>query len=192
MALMSTSRKIKLVQLKLTDLKPAPYNPRDITDAAFEGLKESIRKFGFVDPLVMNTRTGLLVGGHQRLKAAQALEMETVPVVQVDLSEVEEKALNITLNNHKISGHYTDVLQDLLSEIADDLGEELMAGLKLDDLVLEDGWETDIDRAEKTEESDERAPAVIKIKCPQDLKDEVLVIIKRALLETSLEGVHVE
>lgn len=78
--------------LKISEIKPAKYNPREITDVAFLGLRESIKKFGFVDPLVVNKKTGTLVGGHQRLKVAESLGFESVPCVLVDLSVAEEKA----------------------------------------------------------------------------------------------------
>jgi len=125
---------MKIEMVDVTKIKPAKYNPRAISDNAFEGLKESLKKFGFVDPLVVNTRTGNLIGGHQRLKAAESLGIKKVPVVNVDLSLTEEKALNITLNNTAISGHYTDALQELLSEIKLDLPE--FGELRLDALEI--------------------------------------------------------
>lgn len=126
---------MQIKKVSISDVKPAKYNPRDISDSAFEGLKESIKKFGLVDPLIVNTRTNVLVGGHQRLKACEALGMTHVPVVEVDLSLAEEKALNVTLNNQKISGFYTDALQDLLDEIKIDVPE--FEELKLDALFPE-------------------------------------------------------
>ena len=137
----SFATELKIKYLKTSEINPAKYNPREISDAAFEGLKESLKKFGFVDPLVINVRdkANVLVGGHQRLKAAQALEIKTVPVVEVDLSPAEEKALNITLNNHHISGNYTqETLQELLKEINTDLGDDFMTELKLDELLAPD------------------------------------------------------
>lgn len=68
--------------LPIQKINPAAYNPRRISDEALSGLKESIKKFGFVEPLVINTKTGNLVGGHQRLKAAENLGMKTVPIVE--------------------------------------------------------------------------------------------------------------
>jgi hypothetical protein len=183
--------KLTIIHRKITDLKPASYNPRAISDAAFEGLKESIKKFGLVDPLIVNTRTGLLVGGHQRLKAAEALGIEEVPTVEVDLTPAQEKALNVSLNNQKISGHYTDVLNDLLDEIAVDFSEEEMAALKLDELRIPDSWDTGTEAADDAEENLDGIKALIKVKCPQDIKDEVLIILKRAFIETSLEGVEI-
>jgi len=55
---------LEIVYLDINEVNPSAYNPREISDNAFEGLKESIKKFGFVDPLVINKRTGVLCGGH--------------------------------------------------------------------------------------------------------------------------------
>nr|WP_281242048.1 ParB N-terminal domain-containing protein [Marininema mesophilum] len=52
-------------------INPASYNPRKNLkpgDDEYEKLKRSINHFGYIEPLVWNSRTGNLVGGHQRLK----------------------------------------------------------------------------------------------------------------------------
>jgi hypothetical protein len=59
-----------------------------------------------------------LVGGHQRVKAAKLAGITTVPVAFVDLSEAEEKALNVALNSHTIQGKYdTEILSTLVDDI---------------------------------------------------------------------------
>ena len=97
-------------------LIPADYNPRTISSHQAEALKRSIDRWGFVEPIVANKRTGRIVGGHQRLDAALAVALPKVPVHWVDLDETSEKALNIALN--KISGEWDDEkLTSLLSEL---------------------------------------------------------------------------
>ncbi len=54
--------------MKASDLTPAPYNPRKITDKKLAMLQKSMAEFGDLSGIVMNTRTGHLIGGHQRLK----------------------------------------------------------------------------------------------------------------------------
>ena len=54
-----------------------------------------------VEPIIVNKnaeRQNIVVGGHQRLRVAESLEMEKVPVVYVDLTLDKEKELNIRLN----------------------------------------------------------------------------------------------
>ena len=100
-------------------LKPADYNPRkDLKpgDAEYEKLKRSIETYGYVEPIIWNKRTGVVVGGHQRLKVMKDLGYTEVDCVIVDLDEQKEKALNIALN--KISGAWDDtLLANLLKDL---------------------------------------------------------------------------
>lgn len=108
-------------------LNPAPYNPRidlEPGDPDYEKLKQSIDKFGHVQPIVWNERSGNVVGGHQSLKVLTDLGYTEVDCVVVDLDDSEEKALNIALN--KISGRW-DI--DKLSDLMDELAEAGMAEL---------------------------------------------------------------
>lgn len=114
---------MNIKKMKLSDLKPADYNPRVKLEPGmpeFEKLKQSINEFGFVDPPIFNKQTGNLVGGHQRVAVAQYLgAYEEIEVSIVDLPLEKEKALNIALN--KISGHWDDEkLTDLLSSLDKD------------------------------------------------------------------------
>ena len=106
---------------KVGDINPAPYNPRVTLhpgDTEYESLRRSIERFNLVQPLVVNERTGNLIGGHQRLQVLKATGTAEVQVSIVDLEPAEEKALNIALN--KISGRWdNDKLADLLSELGD-------------------------------------------------------------------------
>lgn len=94
----------------------APYNPRRIEPDQLLALRHSLRQFGAVEPVVANRRTGRIVGGHQRVKAAEAEGIETLPVVWVDLDETAERQLNLALN--KISGEWDEpALAALLEEL---------------------------------------------------------------------------
>jgi len=120
-------------RMKISDLVEAPYNPRVISDRAMVGLKASVDRFGYVVPLVWNERSGFLVSGHQRLKVLKAKKVEEVDVVVVDLDEVEEKALNLTMNNPSVRGEFTNQAVDILSGMEGEVGA-LFEELRLDDL----------------------------------------------------------
>ncbi|RME52989.1 ParB/RepB/Spo0J family partition protein [Candidatus Woesearchaeota archaeon] len=100
-------------------LKENPDNPRKITRKELAKLVKSIEEFGFVQPLIVNEhpdRHNIVIGGHQRLKAAKKLGLTEVPVVYVNLPKDKEQMLNIALN--KISGEWDDLkLQNLIQEI---------------------------------------------------------------------------
>ena len=90
-------------EVDINSISEADYNPRKITASQKKQIKESLLKFGFVNPLVINTnadRNGVLVGGHQRLQIAKEIGMKTVPIYEVDLTLEEEKELNIRLNKN--------------------------------------------------------------------------------------------
>lgn len=80
------------------ELKVAPYNPRkDLRpeDVEYQSIKRSLDKFGCVEPIIWNERTGNVVGGHQRLKILMDNGAEAVDVSVVNLDPIEEKALNV-------------------------------------------------------------------------------------------------
>jgi DNA modification methylase len=94
----------------------APYNPRKISAHDLSALRRSMRTFGVVEPVVVNRRTNRIVGGHQRVRAAQAEKMPSLPVAYVDLDETAERQLNLALN--RIHGEWDDEkLQALLEEL---------------------------------------------------------------------------
>ena len=95
---------LKVSYLPVTSLKPATYNPRRWNESQAAALKESIIRFGLVDPLIANSapnRENVLIGGHFRLKVAKDLGIEKVPVVFVCINDLEkEKELNVRLNKN--------------------------------------------------------------------------------------------
>ena len=136
---------MKVQQVDPAKLVPAEYNPRKISDHQAEALKRSLDRWGFVEPIVANKRTGKIVGGHQRVDAALALAVAKVPVHWVDIDEGSEKALNIALN--KISGEWEDNrLAELLTELE-------QGGQDLEDLGFDpDELQAIIDAAAPTPE----------------------------------------
>lgn len=101
-----------------------------------ESLRRSVSHWGMVEPLVVRRSNQLVIGGNQRLETAKALGMAAVPVVYVELSDAEAKALNLALN--RIRGEWDlpklgELLEDLqrLPEIDESLtgfsGDEIDA-----------------------------------------------------------------
>lgn len=178
-------------EVPIESLNPAAYNPRDISDVAFEGLKESLKKFDCVEPLVFNKRTQTLVGGHQRLKALEALGYTSVPIIELDLSLAEEKALNVTLNNAAIAGHYTETLQTLLEEIKIDLGDDYNV-LRLDTLEVKTDWDATDTNPDDIEPNLDGIRAKIIVKCPQEAKPTLLTTIREAITKGGFEGVEID
>ncbi len=99
---MTTKQDLKIVYVPIADLKLSDYNPRRHTPEAMAALKESIKRFDVVDPVIANTapkRKNILIGGHMRLKALKEMGVDKVPTVYVNIPDIEkEKELNIRLN----------------------------------------------------------------------------------------------
>ena len=89
---------MKIEIKKLSELKPAPYNPRTSTAKQESHLKNSLTKFGVVEPIIFNKQTGYIVGGHFRVRELQKLGYKEIECVIVDLNIEDEKELNIRLN----------------------------------------------------------------------------------------------
>ena len=110
---------MNIQKVSVSKINPAAYNPRvDLKpgDKDYEKLKDSINTFGYVEPLVWNSKTGNLVGGHQRLKILIEQGLVEVEVSVVDLSPDKEKALNLALN--RIQGDWDNQkLATLLEEL---------------------------------------------------------------------------
>lgn len=100
-------------------LLPAEYNPRKITNEEREQLKTSVEKFGFVEPVIVNTnpdREGIIVGGHRRVETAIELEIENIPVIEVNLTEGEERELNVRLNRNTGQWDFNLLLENFETE----------------------------------------------------------------------------
>lgn len=95
---------MKVEHVKISGLKPSTYNPRKWDDKVIADMTESIKCFGLCDPLIANgavERKNVLIGGHLRLKVARTLGFTEVPVVYVNIPEIErEQELNLRLNKN--------------------------------------------------------------------------------------------
>lgn len=85
--------------VKIKDIKPAEYNPRKISEEAFEELKGSIRTFGFIIPIIVNKDNSTIVAGHQRTKAALVLGIEEVPAYFIEKVDIESEILFNQVHN---------------------------------------------------------------------------------------------
>lgn len=108
---------MEIKNVKIKDLKPAEYNPRQMSDEELEKLKNSIKEFGMVEPIVVN-KDLTIIGGHKRVDAAEMLGWEKVPCIFVNLDKRREKLLNLALN--RIVGSWDESkLVKLVREIQD-------------------------------------------------------------------------
>lgn len=129
-----TDNQLKIVEVLIKDLISADYNPRRWETDAFTNLKESIKRFGMVDPIIVNgspNRKNVVIGGHFRLKVAQDLGFKTVPAVYLNIPDLaKEKELNLRLN--KNTGEWDwDLLAKFNESVLSEIG---FSSQELDDI----------------------------------------------------------
>ena len=125
---------MKIESKLIKDLKPATYNPRQISTKQYKDLKASVKKFGLVDPIIVN-KDNTVVGGHQRLKICKELKHIEIDCVVLDLSKEEERELNIRLN--KNTGEFDfDLLSNFdIDELVDWGFKHIYLDLNIDKIV---------------------------------------------------------
>jgi len=116
---------IQTVEVPINDLIPTDYNPRKHDKLATEQLKQSILRFGLVDPVIANSspnRKNIIIGGHFRWEVAKKLGYQSILVVYVDIPDLKkEKELNLRLN--KNTGEFDwDLLAKFDESFLADLG----------------------------------------------------------------------
>ncbi|MEX2563846.1 MAG: DNA methyltransferase [Candidatus Paceibacterota bacterium] len=115
---------IKIEYVDINLLHASEYNPRTWDEFQKKQLKESINRFGTIDPLIVNKnkeRTNVVIGGHFRLEVCKELGHTTIPVVFLDLTEEKEKELNLRLNKNQGEFNY-DLLAEFDETILADIG----------------------------------------------------------------------
>lgn len=109
---------MKIVYLPPGDLVPYEHNAKQHPQKQVEHIANSIREFGFRQPIVVDA-DNVVVIGHGRLMAAQKLGLETVPVVRADdLTEEQIKALRLADNKTNESEWDFGELEAELAELA--------------------------------------------------------------------------
>ena len=134
---------------KISELTPAPYNPRESTEKQESQLKQSLKKFGVVEPIIYNKQTGYIVGGHFRVRELQKLGYTEIECVIVDLSEEDEKELNIRLNANTGQWDWDELANNFELDDLNDWGLEVPnmkheLEAEEDDFEVNDAIETDI------------------------------------------------
>ncbi len=108
---------MKIIDKSVGDLKPYPQNAKKHPDSQVDFIANSIREFGFRQPLVID-KDGVVVIGHGRLLAAKKLGLETVPCILADdLTDAQIKALRLADNKTNESEWDFEPLNIELSEL---------------------------------------------------------------------------
>lgn len=144
---------IKIEEIKLADLKAYENNPR-INDKAVKYVADSIKKFGFLVPVVID-KDNVIVCGHTRYLASQELNLKTVPCIRAEnLTDKQIKAFRIADNKiHEKSSWNNDLLKEELTQLQDfgfDLEDFGFLDFELD-YILSDNTENFINDLEEND-----------------------------------------
>ena len=138
---------MRVVEKKLDDLIPYAKNAKRHDETQIANVAESIKQFGFVQPVVVD-KNGVIVIGHCRTLAAKKLGMKTVPCVMVDeLTDEQVRALRIIDNKTNESPWDMELLAEELPELNLD-GFTFDWGLEdqVDDSVKEDDYDVELQK----------------------------------------------
>jgi ParB-like chromosome segregation protein Spo0J len=121
---------MKIEYRDIREIRPYPHNPRR-NDQTIESVKTSLEKFGFQQPIVVDSK-GVIIVGHSRWRAAKELNYESVPVLVADnLSEDQCRAYRIMDNKTHDMTRWD--IEELRIEL-DDLDDLDLTGFNLREL----------------------------------------------------------
>lgn len=178
-----------VIEIDVKKIKPNRWNPNQMTDFIFEKERNSIRKFGFLDPiLVRKVGAGWeIIDGEHRWRAATAEGFKKIPAN--DLGKVDEsvaKQLTVIANETRGQadrGLLTKLYKDLEADVGlDELVENLpvqreeLESLLVDAAVNWDEISAKVEQPPPPEEKDrpEHAGGAIALEEPQALENRVV------------------
>jgi len=92
-----------ITDILIKDLKPAEYNPRQLSEKQFKDLQASFNHLKILEPAVVNSHKGrenVIISGHQRIRVAESLGHKEYPCFLVDFDIKKEKEANIRMNQN--------------------------------------------------------------------------------------------
>jgi len=112
---------MQVIEKHIDDLKPYKNNPRKHTERQINQIAESIKEFGFVNPILVD-ETDTILAGHGRYHAAKQINQEMLPVVVVDkLNDQQKKALVIADNKIAMNSSWDeDMLWNQIRQLNDE------------------------------------------------------------------------
>ena len=149
---------IKIEYLPVGKLLRYAKNSRTHSDEQVEQLVNSIREFGFTNPVLIDEKNEL-IAGHGRLAAAEILEMDKVPAIRLsNLSEKQKKAYRIADNKLALNaGWDMQLLAEEVKELMDD-------DFDIDLLGFNDAELDEMLSDEQPQEEDDNSSPVVQIK----------------------------
>ena len=108
---------MKIIERPIEDIKPYPKNAKQHSEKQIKKVADSIKEFGWAQPIVVDKDNTIIVG-HARYIAAQLLGMEKVPVLELDLDEEHAKAYRLADNKLNESNWDMEIVIEELKSIS--------------------------------------------------------------------------
>jgi ParB/RepB/Spo0J family partition protein len=132
---------MNIIEIGIEEIKPYENNPR-INSGAVYAVANSIKEFGFLNPIIID-RNNEIIAGHTRYAAARLLELEKIPAVRVeDLTEDQVRAFRLVDNKTaELSGWDWEKLDKELLKIENVDIESMGFSLNTEDLDIDSLFE---------------------------------------------------
>lgn len=126
---------LEIEYVDIDALVPMPGNPR-LNAAAVPKVANSIKRFGWTQPILARREDRVVVAGHTRLEAAKRLKLNKVPVIWTDLGQTDSRLYNLADNKlAEVAEWDNDALAVMLKELkAEDQDGLDLAGFGADEL----------------------------------------------------------
>ena len=151
----------KVEYVPVSQLKPYLGNARTHSRKQIKQIAESMKRFGFVNPPLVDD-DDTIIAGHGRVAAAKRLELETVPILRLShLSPAEKKAYVLADNKlAEQAGWDREILAIELQALIDLDFEVELTGFEMGeiDIILDDDQEANSERSGREDECDEPLP----------------------------------
>lgn len=158
---MKTTTKMEMINIE--ELIPYVNNARTHSEKQINKLRSSLREFGFVNPVLIDSKKNV-IAGHGRIAAAKAEGIKKIPCVYVDyLTDAEKKAYILADNRMAMDAGWDEEILKIELESLQDMDFDLsLTGF--DDIELEDIFKIDEEATEDDFDVDEELKKPAKTK----------------------------
>ena len=184
---------MNIIPVPTEEIRPYWRNPRENV-ATIEKLKESITKYGFLVPIVINME-GVIIAGHARYAAMVQLEEPTIPCIRLDISDEKARAFRVADNRAgEFSEWDVDKLKEELKELeVSDIADffntpEWVDLLDLSGFLEPEEGEEVADSSEEGSSKEEKEPTEAELMCPYCLEDTVITLDELRRLDEEQNG----
>ena len=178
---------MQISEINIQDIIESEYNPRTISKEDKKQLLTSIKKFGLVDPLIINIhkdRKNILIGGHQRLKICKELGFKTVNCNCLNLDLKQEQELNIRLNKNTGEFDFEKLEKYFKTDMLVEFGFNAFQFSNIT-FIPDEASSIDVNHKKDSESGDEKN-VMLEVPMSPNQKKEIMLIINSYKENSSL------